>query len=575
MSEPPDANREVRRFHIRECVGSGGFGEVYRATLRNPGGVEQDVAIKVLHKDLAPTDQAVQRLRDEGKLLGMLHHPAIVKVHDLVVLEGRIALVTEFVEGADLGEVFEGGDLPRRALVDIVAMVAGALDAAERSATADGPLGLVHRDVKPANIRVGQHGDVKLLDFGIAKAAGVQREARTRAGDVIGSYRYMAPERLTQAHGDTPSVDVYALGHVLFEGLAGKRLFSGQDLRQQVHLAQDKGAHDSFVRERIDSLDIGPALRATLHVTLAHDPRLRPSANKIAALCDDMADALAGKNLRQWARSRHWPSHADRLGAMSGRTISDAPETTKSMPVRDNITIMAFEDTPTQSANEMAAAQSADLDAQSQTIPRIASRAPEARQTWRPEPNELTMPSQPPDAERSAEHRAASGFGWWWAVVVVGLGLLLLPIGFALGGGVGWALLNAGGTDAAEAPVAADVTAPSIPNVEPVEEPLEEEEPELPLEAAPAPVVAPSPKRAPAVEAPPKGGFVEVDGKVPVQLRRGGVTVSPGEVPAGEWLVYADFGGGWVHAASGPVVVPEEGRVSLKCSTLKLACMAQ
>ncbi|MCA9570598.1 MAG: serine/threonine protein kinase, partial [Myxococcales bacterium] len=184
---------DLRQFSIDRCLGSGGFGEVYLATMRSPGGVESEVALKVLHRGLDPRSQPIQRLRDEARLLGTLNHPAVLKVHDLVLLDGRIALVTEYVDGADLDECIRAG-LPLRATLEVIARTADALHAAYTSTGPEGvPLHLVHRDIKPSNIRVGRHADVRLLDFGIAKAADARREARTQTHAVLGSPWYMAP----------------------------------------------------------------------------------------------------------------------------------------------------------------------------------------------------------------------------------------------------------------------------------------------------------------------------------------------------------------------------------------------
>ncbi|MBT3224140.1 MAG: serine/threonine protein kinase, partial [Proteobacteria bacterium] len=171
-SEASSGLLQKREFSFQRCLGSGGFGEVYLATMTSSGGVETDVAVKVLHGGLDPRSQAVQRLRDEGRLLGVLNHPAILRVTDLVLLEGRIALVTEYVEGADLDECFGAHPpLPPRALLEVIGRVADALHSAFNTTSANGtPLELIHRDIKPANIRLGRHGDVKLLDFGIARA---------------------------------------------------------------------------------------------------------------------------------------------------------------------------------------------------------------------------------------------------------------------------------------------------------------------------------------------------------------------------------------------------------------------
>ena len=129
MSEPAP---EKRQFHIQSCLGRGGFGEVYRATMISAGGVRSDVAVKVLHKDLDPRSQSVERLRDEARLLGILNHPNILKVSDLVLLQDRVALVTEYVEGADLDQCIETQDdpIPLRPLLEALGRVAEALYAA-------------------------------------------------------------------------------------------------------------------------------------------------------------------------------------------------------------------------------------------------------------------------------------------------------------------------------------------------------------------------------------------------------------------------------------------------------------
>ena len=225
---------EGRTFQIHGCLGRGGFGEVYRATMGSSGGVQTEVAVKVLRSDIDPGSDSVKRLRDEGRLLGQLSHPSIVKVHDLVLLDARVSLVTEYIEGEDLDQCFKGeARIPPRALLAAVGEVASALDGAYNSPSpiSGQPLRLIHRDIKPANIRIGRHGEVKLLEFGIARAGNAVREAQTAAYAMMGSYRYMAPERFHEDEVDPPS-DVFALGAVLYEGLAAERFFEGLTLQQ-------------------------------------------------------------------------------------------------------------------------------------------------------------------------------------------------------------------------------------------------------------------------------------------------------------------------------------------------------
>ncbi|MCB9693558.1 MAG: serine/threonine protein kinase [Alphaproteobacteria bacterium] len=207
-----------RRFDFKRCLGAGGFGEVYLASMTSASGVETEVAVKMLHEGLDPRSQAVQRLRDEGRLLGTLNHPSVLKVHDLVLLDGRVALVMEYVPGLDLEQCVElAQPIGLRAGLEVIGRVADALHIAYTSDGPDGqPLRLVHRDIKPPNVRIGQHGEVKVLDFGIAKAADARREAKTQTSVMIGSPWYMAPERFDGKNDGAPA-DVYALGCSLYE----------------------------------------------------------------------------------------------------------------------------------------------------------------------------------------------------------------------------------------------------------------------------------------------------------------------------------------------------------------------
>ena len=136
-----------RRYRLRQSLGRGSFGEVWLAGMES-GAVHTEVAVKLLREGLDPGDQGLARLRDEGRILGLLNHPVILKVHDLLVLDGRIALVTEYVDGADLATCFADGGMPARAVVEVVARVADALGVAWAAPSPTGGiLALVHRVV--------------------------------------------------------------------------------------------------------------------------------------------------------------------------------------------------------------------------------------------------------------------------------------------------------------------------------------------------------------------------------------------------------------------------------------------
>lgn len=293
----------ARRFHFHECLGRGGHGEVYRGAMYRDGGVSTEVALKVLAADVAPDSDPVHRLNDEGRLLGALNHPALLKVYDLVYLDQRVALVTEYIEGQDLHQAIYRGGIPQRVLVEIVGQLAEALHAAwtTTSPTGRGELRLVHRDIKPQNVRLGIHGEVKLLDFGIARALNdVQRESHTQNDIMMGSWPYLAPERMLEQPAELSSaVDVYGLGCVLYEGLAGQRLMEGQTLFKLYDLVDVPGAFEKLVTTRIDSLPphVPAPLRTFLRKLLAERPSVRPTAFEAACVCEELAEQLPAPGL--------------------------------------------------------------------------------------------------------------------------------------------------------------------------------------------------------------------------------------------------------------------------------------
>ncbi len=208
--------RKVGSARIVREIGRGGMGVVYEAFQE---GLDRPVAVKALDVKLARSKDVVERFRREGRAYAKLRHEAIVQVHDLVEREEGLFLVTEFVDGTDLAKlVAQGGALPPDVVSLVGARIAEALDYVHYNA-------LLHRDVKPANVMVSREGEVKLMDFGIAK--GEEDPGLTRAGMLVGSPSYMAPEVL--GGGDAgPASDVWALGVSLYELLTGEKPFVGR-----------------------------------------------------------------------------------------------------------------------------------------------------------------------------------------------------------------------------------------------------------------------------------------------------------------------------------------------------------
>jgi serine/threonine-protein kinase len=208
--------RKVGTARIVREIGRGGMGVVYEGYQE---GLDRPVAVKALDQKLVKSKEQLERFRREGRAYARLRHESIVQVHDLVEREEQLFLVTEFVDGADLARILTaGGALPADCVAVIGARVAEALDYVHYNS-------LLHRDVKPANVMLSREGEVKLMDFGIAK--GEDDPALTRAGMLVGSPSYMAPEVLGGEVAG-PASDVWALGVTLYELLTGEKPFRGQ-----------------------------------------------------------------------------------------------------------------------------------------------------------------------------------------------------------------------------------------------------------------------------------------------------------------------------------------------------------
>lgn len=322
----PDVDEIHRRFDVEACLGRGGFGEVYRARCRLPSGIERTVALKMLRAREADPD-ALARLRDEARSLALLDHPNILRVDDLVLLAGHTAVVAEFVDGADWSRF--AGRAPVWVHLGIAAQVADALDNAWNAVGPAGPLRLVHRDVKPSNVRLGRNGAVKLLDFGVAHYASPQREARTSSDKIVGSLAYVAPERF-HTTDITGAADVFSLCNTLLQVLTGQPFHIRPTPHSVASLAGDPGDWDSLVTDRIAIVD-DEDLRQILCVGLAWEPTRRPTAAALAARLDAASRRLAeGKRLRDWLRQL--PSDTTQVDG--GRFVGHSLVDEGSVPVR-------------------------------------------------------------------------------------------------------------------------------------------------------------------------------------------------------------------------------------------------
>jgi serine/threonine-protein kinase len=221
-------------YEVSAQIGVGGMGEVYRATDTN---LKRPVAVKVLPESVAADAERLARFQREAEVLASLNHPNIAHIHGLERSAGTTALVMELVEGPTLADRIAQGAIPVDEALPIARQIAEALEAAHEQ-------GIVHRDLKPANVKVRPDGTVKVLDFGLAKVAdgasqtdaGVTHSptlslAATQQGLILGTAGYMSPEQAKGRSVDKRT-DVWAFGCVLYEMLAGRRAFEGDDVSE-------------------------------------------------------------------------------------------------------------------------------------------------------------------------------------------------------------------------------------------------------------------------------------------------------------------------------------------------------
>jgi serine/threonine protein kinase/Tol biopolymer transport system component len=222
------AGAKLGNFEIVELLGRGGMGEVWRARDTR---LKRDVAIKVLPAALARDPDRIARFEREARAASALNHPNIVSVYDIGCDNGTYWIASELVRGDTLRRAIEAGPLPAPKVIEIAVQVAAALATAHAT-------GLVHRDLKPDNIMVTRSGQVKILDFGLAKQQRSSPDSTTAdltdEGVVLGTAGYMSPEQVRGDAADHRS-DLFSFGVVLYEMLCGKRAFAGDSSVEVMH----------------------------------------------------------------------------------------------------------------------------------------------------------------------------------------------------------------------------------------------------------------------------------------------------------------------------------------------------
>jgi hypothetical protein len=308
---PQDTPRSVGRYTLHREIASGGMATVYFGRLAGPIGFSRIVAVKRMHPRLAKDPDFVAMFVDEARLASRVTHPNVVATLDIVIDDGELFIVMDYVRGQSLSGLLTaairaGAPVPVPVATAIMSGVLAGLHAAHDARDKHGaPLGIVHRDVSPHNVLVGTDGVARIMDFGVAKA---ERKLHVAPeGEVVGKPSYMAPEQILGEAVDRRT-DVFAAGVVLWSMLAGRRLFRGED-----HSILNDVLHGEIPPLASFRGDVPPALEAAIRHALERDPARRPaSARDLATEIETAAPLASATVVGAWVESLSAPVLGER-----------------------------------------------------------------------------------------------------------------------------------------------------------------------------------------------------------------------------------------------------------------------
>ncbi|CAN5335561.1 hypothetical protein BH09MYX1_BH09MYX1_17280 [soil metagenome] len=327
--EPTSPVRVVGRYALYNEIAAGGMATVHFGRLLGPVGFSRTVAIKRLHPQFAKDPEFVSMFLDEARLAARIRHPNVVPTLDVVATQGELFLVMDYVQGESLSKLIrttsmESQRIPVRIVSGVMVGALHGLHAAHEAKNERGePLNIVHRDISPQNILVGADGSARVLDFGVAKAAG--RIQSTREGQLNGKLAYMAPEQITGAV--TRQTDIYAAAIVLWESLTGRRLFSG-DNEGAILSKVMSGIVDPPSRV---APGLTPELDAVVLRGLARDPTQRyATAREFALALERCTGVASATEIGEWCEARAHQTlslRAERIAEIESSSANIQPGT--------------------------------------------------------------------------------------------------------------------------------------------------------------------------------------------------------------------------------------------------------
>ena len=328
MTVPSEESASIGRYRLVSLLGKGGTARVYRAVREGVMGFEKDVAIKVIDKEVSLDREATVSLVNEARLGCLLRHPNIVRIDEFEQEGDTFYMTMEYIEGWSLDRILRdyrsrSEQLNPRIALQILRLVCSALDYAHGLATREGvSLGIVHRDLKPGNIMIGVNGEVKIADFGTAKAR--TNISKTQAGFTRGTPAYMSPEQVAGEEIDFRS-DIFSLGALIYELFCHQLLFRGHNMVAVMHRVLKVDIDKELEQLR----EIAPGLVPIVRRCMA--PRTEERYTSAAEVDGDLealaANYPASKSLREWSSIL-----PERLPPNTGTPL------TKPQPVTDSST---------------------------------------------------------------------------------------------------------------------------------------------------------------------------------------------------------------------------------------------